>query len=178
MTRIESTLTIFLRAFTSFSESALGMLRQIINTDSETHALLVQIQTSIGSRLSLTTEDCIRFTDALGRTHQLPYQYSKSWEVMEPVLKLTFKDLPGEKRVLSGQYHVLNSKRKGFIIDKNRWDRSVFPGSELYMSMIITTRVIQDGECLCARAGCCAGDPFPGECWSTLIGCVQISSII
>lgn len=80
------------------------------------------------------------------------------------MLKCHFRELPGEERVLKGQYHVLNAKREGLVIDKNRWEPSVFPGSQVTMSIILTTQVFLDG--VCPRPGCGQINPLP---WNAAI---------
>jgi hypothetical protein len=133
------------------SKDILEVKERTIRIDMETYGLLRQVQSSIGMRLP-SSQDCIIFTDVLGRTQSLPYQQFKDWEVVEAMLKCQFRDLPGEQRVLGGRYHVLNAKRKGLIIDKNRWGRSVFPGSQITMSVILTTEAFPVG--ICPRPGC------------------------
>jgi len=97
-------------------------------------------------------QDHIIFMNALGRAQYLPYQQLKEWDVVEAMLKYQFRELPGEQRVLMGQYHVLNARREGLIIDKNRWEQSIFPGSQVTMSIILTTQVFLNG--VCPRPGC------------------------
>jgi len=133
--RVEGIIRQLLRAFGVFSLMTLQLLQQVLKTDLEIYALLRQIQNSIPCKPTLMMQDTIHFTDVLGRTQTLHYQWFKHWEVFESMLKCEFKGLPGEERVRLGQYHILNSKRKGFIIDRGRWEKSVFPGSEVNMSI-------------------------------------------
>lgn len=68
------------------------------------------------------------------------------------MLKCEFKGLPGEERVLNRRYHIVDAKHRGFIIDRFRWECSVFPGAQVAMSMIVTTEVVCGGHC--PRSGC------------------------
>jgi hypothetical protein len=111
------------------------------------YALLRQVhllQSSISRDPALAIEDSIHFTDALGRTYHLQYQWFKHWDVFEPLLRCEFKALPGEKRVLSGHYYILNAKRKDMVIKQERWKQSVFPGSHVSMSMIIVGQIFKE----------------------------------
>lgn len=140
--RMDNILKQLLRAFGGFSITALRLLCRIIKTDLEIYTLLQQIQASIPAKPNLGIQDSFCFTDALGRTRVLQYEWFKHWEVFESMLKCNFKDCPGEGKILLGQYHVMNAKRRGSIIDRFRWEQSVFPGSEVNMSMIISTQVV------------------------------------
>ncbi|KAF8858658.1 hypothetical protein BDZ45DRAFT_622010 [Acephala macrosclerotiorum] len=153
ITKVEKLLRELLGIFGGFSIPALQLLRRILQTNLKNYAILRQIQCGLSSQPMPTMQDSIHFTDALGRTQKLQYQLVKYWEVFEAMLKCVFEGLPGEHQVLEGQYHVLNARQKGLIIDRNRWERSIFPGSEVSMSIVITIEVFSKEICL--QPGCC-----------------------
>ncbi|PMD62077.1 uncharacterized protein K444DRAFT_525361 [Hyaloscypha bicolor E] len=112
-----------------------------------TYALLREMHCTILRALVFGNQDSIQFTDALGRTEPLPYQYFRHWDIFEAMLRCRFKQLPGEKLVEQGRYHLLDTKRKDLVIDRSRWERSVFPGTGISMSMIILGMLFNKGSC-------------------------------
>jgi hypothetical protein len=72
--------------------------------------------------------------------------------MFEAMLRCKFKSLPGENRVIRGQYLLLKGKQKKAIIDREMWEETVFPGSDVRMSMIIDNKIFSEG--LCPRPGC------------------------
>jgi hypothetical protein len=159
ISRMESILRQLLRVFGGFSLAALKLLRSILRTDLEIYALLRQMQMRLPPTPTRAVNNSFVFTDALGRTQELEYQWFKHWEVFESMLKCEFKRLPGEQRVLLGQYHILDAKRKSTVISPDKWEQSVFPGSEISMSMFITGQFFARG--LCPRPDCGAKNPLP-----------------
>jgi hypothetical protein len=157
VTRLESIVGQLVRLFGSFSVAALRMLQQILRSNLEIYALLHQVLNSIPRGPMLAIQDSIHFTDALGRTHYLPYQWFKDWDVFESMLKCKFRNFPGEKRVLRGEYHILEANRRGFNIDPQKWESLVFPGSDIDMSMVIRGNIFSEG--LCPRPGCGQDNP-------------------
>ena len=151
VSRLESILRQLVRLFGSFSVAALKTLQRILKTNLEIYALLRQLQSSMLRGPMLAIEDSIHFTDALGRGHYLQYQWFKHWDVFESMLKCEFQNLPGEKRVLNGEYQILDARR-GINIDRRKWNSQVFPGSDIDMCMIVRGNVFSEG--LCPRPGC------------------------
>jgi hypothetical protein len=149
---LETLIKSLIRVFGFFSVSALKLLQSILRKDLEIYSLLCQIQANIPRAPHSSQEDTIGFVDVLGRTHRLPYQWFKHWDVFESMLKCEFKQLPGESRVLQGQYYILDSKRKAQIIPAHQWGQTVFPGAEISMSMIIAEFLADRGWC--PRPGC------------------------
>ena len=158
LSSLEAVVKQLLRVFGFFSVGALKLLQSILKTDLEIYALLRQVQNRIPQEPCSAREDTFRFVDALVRTQQLQYQWFKHWDVFESMLKCEFKRLPGESRVLQGDYHILNAKRKDQIISRERWEQSVFPGSEISMSIFITGVFFKQG--MCPRPGCGSMNPL------------------
>jgi hypothetical protein len=63
------------------------------------------------------------------------------------MLKVKFKDLPGERSVKSGQYVMLDTARRDHVIDVHFWKQSVFPGSSITMSVVFTGQHFIRGVC-------------------------------
>ncbi|OAG42663.1 hypothetical protein AYO21_02946 [Fonsecaea monophora] len=135
----------------SFRRETKVALQRIIQTNMQIYALLLTSQNSPGHSPSMLS-DAILFEDALGRTVSLPYQWFRHWEAFEGLLRAEFKGIPGEAKVLEGQYHLIDTKGGGAIIKKQDWHRTVFPGSSVTMSVIISQIRWQGG--LCPRPSC------------------------
>jgi hypothetical protein len=145
--RLEKIIQQLLVVFGGFSVAVLKLLRFVLRTDLETYALLREMHCTILRAPVFGNQDSIQFTDALGRTEPLPYQYFRHWDIFEAMLRCQFKQLPGEKLVEQGRYHLLDTKRKDLVIDRSRWERSVFPGTGISMSMIILGMLFNKGSC-------------------------------
>jgi uncharacterized coiled-coil protein SlyX len=79
----------------------------------------------------------ITLTDALNRTKILPYEYFRSWSMLQPWLRREFESLPGESRVARGDYAVWKqiSNEVSAHIRPIEWDSAVFPGDQVVMSI-------------------------------------------
>jgi hypothetical protein len=157
---LEDLLRQLVRLFGGFTSTVVKILKQSLKIDLEIYALLREVHCTILRQPLAAREDVMLFTDALGRTRTLPYEFFQHWEVFESMLKCEFKQKPGEQRVIQGQYHLLKGSRtKDLIIDRKKWERAVFPGSNISMSMVITGLLFQEG--LCPRSACGARNPPP-----------------
>ncbi|KIX92484.1 uncharacterized protein Z520_11804 [Fonsecaea multimorphosa CBS 102226] len=135
----------------SFQRETKLALQRIIQTNMQIYALLLTSQSGSSTGLPMPS-DSIVFEDALGRTISLPYQWFRHWETFEGMLRAEFKGVPGEAKVSEGQYHLIDTKGAGAIIRKEDWHRTVFPGSSVTMSVIISQIRWQGG--LCPRPSC------------------------
>jgi hypothetical protein len=134
-------------AFGGFSVAVLKLLIFVLRADLETYALLREMHCTILRAPVFGIQDSMQFTDALGRTKPLPYQYFRHWDIFEAMLRWQFKQLPGEELVEQGRYHLLDTKRKDLVIDRSRWERSVCPGTGISMSMIILGSLFNKTSC-------------------------------
>ena len=121
----------------------------------EIYALLLKMQTSMPQRMYLSRQNSVHFEDVLGRKKLLPYDYFRHWDVFDSMLRCEFKGLPGEQKVIGGNYVLMNSQLHGVTIGKESWQRMVFPGTEIKMSVVLETFEVVGG--FCPRPNC------PGE---------------
>ncbi len=149
-----------LQSFRSFAAAVLEYLRKIVNSNLEIYELVLKIQASIAvvSRsITGSLGDSFRFEDVLGRRMTLPYEYFGHWDVFQSMLRCTFRNMPGETKVLAGQYTIMQSNSPGQVIQPSDWDRVIFRGSrvdDLLMSINLSKLRAQDGKC--PRPGCLA----------------------
>jgi len=59
------------------------------------------------------------------------------FQIFNAFLETHFRGVPGEENVLSGQYFILDAKLNTNPIREDEWAFTVFPGSNLIMSVVI-----------------------------------------
>ena len=142
----------FFSVLVPFSKKALEYLRKNMKADMKIYALLLKIQTSIPQGMFLSQQDSVHFEDVLGRERLLRYEYFRHWDVFESMLRCEFKDLPGEQKVRGGDYVLMDSQVQGVTIGKETWQRMVFPGTKIKMSVVLETFQVVGG--MCPRPNC------------------------
>jgi hypothetical protein len=77
-------------------------------------------------------------------------------QIFNAFLETQFKGVPGEETVLKGQYLILNVKLDTDPIRADEWALTVFPGSNLIMSVLIDQSASGKGsaEGHCPKAIC------------------------
>lgn len=68
------------------------------------------------------------------------------------MLETQFENCPGEGKVLDGDYYIMHAKFSGNPIKEADWEKSVFPGAEIVMSVLVKDVKPQVGYC--PRSGC------------------------
>ena len=137
----------FFSVLVPFSKKALEYLRKNMKANMKIYALLLKIQTSIPQGMFLSQQDSVHFEDVLGRKKLLPYDYFRHWDVFDAMLRCEFKDLPGEQKVRGGDYVLMNSQVQGMTIGKEAWQRMVFPGTKIRMSVVLETFQVVGNFC-------------------------------
>jgi hypothetical protein len=107
----------------------------------------------------------ITLTDALNRKNLLPYEYFRNWSILEPWLRREFETCPGESRVARGDFAIFKqfSSKVGAQIHPSDWERSVFPGDRVVMSIHVSRGTIGCGRC--GRCGAIWPDGLSGAEW-------------
>lgn len=140
--KINATISDLVTMFGVFSSTAIQLIQQILFTNHQIYTVFSDLQASILRQPSISLGDSFRFTDALGRGEDLPYAYFQYWEVFDAYLKTRFRDMPGERRVKDGHYHLLDVKAEeqsqNSIVGRHKWKCAIFPGARIGMSMIIS----------------------------------------
>jgi hypothetical protein len=65
----------------SFPREIRALLQKILRTNIQTYYLLLHFQNNLTSNPSISSGRNICFEDALGRSHRLPYEWFRHWEV-------------------------------------------------------------------------------------------------
>lgn len=74
------------------------------------------------------------------------------FQPFEGFLRAQFKDKPGERKVLEGQYHIMDIGNSRTIVNKEHWARSIEQGATLTMSMVMSH--LQRRAESCPRPSC------------------------
>jgi hypothetical protein len=114
----------------------------------------------------LLSGNSIALTDALNRTKLLPHEYFCDWRLLESWLQRAFRNLPGESRVGRGEFAMFKHfrSRTGPEIPVNQWERCVFPGDEVVMSMLVSSN---KHESQCRRCGTHLSKDKNDDVWRT-----------
>ena len=124
------------------------MLQHLLQTNVQIYQILLQLKnSSICANPTTRLSSNIKFIDALGRPKELPYEWFCHWEPFEGFIRAEFKNVPGERKVMENQYHLVDMQRQGALIKPEDWNRSVFPGSKIQMSIILSLLRRQGSRC-------------------------------
>ena len=147
LSAVEGILSQLFHTFETFASLVSYLLHRIFETDREIYRALQQLQLTISRAPAISIHDCFRFTDAFGQTLDLPYHLFQHWQLFESLLHIRFKERTGEQRVRRGLYNILNAKSTNCVINRESWESSIFPGTEVYMSMIFSAQVKTNELC-------------------------------
>ncbi|CAO2647556.1 Nn.00g084780.m01.CDS01 [Neocucurbitaria sp. VM-36] len=137
-----------------FPSQVRDTLEQVVRSNIQIYTVLRAIHSSILRAPAFQPEDSVRFEDVLGRTKSLPYEYFRHIEVFNSYLRIQFKGLPGEQKVLQRQYLILDTSPNGSLISEEEWGNMIFPGASLVMSALVEQMGMQEMLNRCPRIGC------------------------
>jgi hypothetical protein len=89
---------------------------------------------------SMILDSNITFVDALNRDFTLPYQHFRYWPVVSAWLQCQFQNCPGAMLISQKKFAIfkdMSSSRRGIMIPFDQWERTVFPGHRVLMSIYI-----------------------------------------
>jgi hypothetical protein len=97
----------------------------------------------------LLSGNSITLTDALNRKKLLAYEFFRTWSILDPWLRREFETCPGDSRVARGDFAIFKqfSSKVGAQIHFSDWERSVFPGDRVVMSIQVRRSKIRSGKC-------------------------------
>jgi hypothetical protein len=68
------------------------------------------------------------------------------------MLEKEFEGFPGEEKVRRGDFRIVNAQSYNRILTERNWEKSVFPGSEIVMSVLMESLTVRHDRCF--RDGC------------------------
>ena len=149
--RIIDVLTPLLGVFQELSVEALELLKRMLQSNLQVHALLLRLQGQMPQTLRMPANALFYLQDVLGRAHELPYDWFRHWDIFAAMLKHIFKSLPGEKYISQNRYYLRRSGLNHRRIRKSNWDSNIFPGTIVQMAILIPG---SQATVSCARCGC------------------------
>ncbi|KAI0469254.1 hypothetical protein F4859DRAFT_516194 [Xylaria cf. heliscus] len=89
---------------------------------------------------TLLAEYNTSFLDAIGRQPRiLPYEYFRSFKVLQAFIQHDFKNLPGSTLVDRGRYLIM-SLANNRVLNEYNWESTVVPGTTVAMSLLLQKR--------------------------------------
>ena len=149
--RIIDILRPLLGVLQEFSVEALELLKRMLQTNLEVHALLLRLQGQMPQTPRMPTNSLFYFQDVLGRVHKLPCDWFRHWDIFAAMLKHIFKSLPGEEYISQNRYYLRKSGLNHPRIRESTWNNNIFPGITVQMAILIPRRQYTK---TCARCGC------------------------
>lgn len=95
---------------------------------------------SISRAPRMLLDSNITFVDALNREFSLQYPQFRYWPVVSAWLQCQFRDCPGALRISRGRFAMFKEMRstgRGVMIPFGDWERSIYPGQRVLMSMYV-----------------------------------------
>ncbi|KAF2821056.1 tannase-domain-containing protein [Ophiobolus disseminans] len=149
-----------LAIFRVFPAKLRALLQNVVGTNVQMYALLLQIHRKISATPTLALEGNIRMEDALGQIKSLPLEWFRHWEPLEGLLRAEFKSRLGAERVDRVDFRLVHTKRPNLSLDKSNWAQVITPGANVVMLMLITNLACPQSSC--PRQFCQAIDPSAG----------------
>jgi hypothetical protein len=99
--------------------------------------ILLDLQTRVPREFEpCWIQEALILTDALGRVAPIHLELINSWHVLESVLTARFKNIPGERKVMLGEYALQDGRSLRDIERSQPFEASFLPGRRVHMSMI------------------------------------------
>lgn len=97
--------------------------------------------------MSLVLHDNMNFEDALGRLHSLQYQQFRHWAVFESLLRCSFTNLPGSRKIMRGHFVLTPEGAPTINLTAFNFAEHVKPGFTFKMSMTMKKLILQNKKC-------------------------------
>jgi hypothetical protein len=141
--------------------------------------ILVRSAKTIIRSPSMLLDSNITLVDALNRELSLPYEHFRHWPVVLARLQCEFIGLPGESYIAKKRFGLFRAAKKPeneVMIPFDRWERSVFPGNRVVMSIDVD----QFDANQCPSCGCALREipliPVFSKWFVTPICCRDVTS--
>ncbi|KAF1975820.1 hypothetical protein BU23DRAFT_457585, partial [Bimuria novae-zelandiae CBS 107.79] len=131
----------------SFPQELQALLQNLVRTNIQMYAVLLEVHRKICASPTLTLDSNIRVEDAFGQVRSLPYERFRHWEPFEGLLRAEFKNRPGAERVERGDFRLVHAKRPRISIDKDAWSSTITAGADLVILMLLTDLASQGSAC-------------------------------
>jgi hypothetical protein len=112
-------------------------MAQIWTLNFRSYKILLDLQTRVPREFEpCWIQEPLILTDALGRVAPIHLELINSWDVLESVLMARFRNIPGERKVMQGEYALQDRGSLRDIEKSQVFESSFLPGRKVDMSMI------------------------------------------
>lgn len=110
------------------------------------YTIVLEIRTSVRGIDTRFTyfQDPVRVEDALGRVFRFPSEFSI--EALNAQIKAWFKEGPGKREVMAGNFQIFNAKNASHILTAFGGD-VLLPGMSINMAIILRNAFPEDEKC-------------------------------
>jgi hypothetical protein len=134
------------RVLTTITRASLVLISRLATLAPQL-LLFLKVLSNIPASATSLLSDNICFEDVLGRTYSLLCQHFKHWRIFKSMLECAFENMPGQEKVFSRHYRIMNARFQENFVDKLNWEQSIFPGAQFVMSVNINRVKIRLGHC-------------------------------
>lgn len=112
------------------------MVSQIFITTGTTFSATQRIETILLSRAQKALVRTFTFEDALGRITQWDLVYISSWDALDAVIEICFRDLPGHEKVARKEYVFQDERTNREIKRSTPWSGAMLPDQHVNMGLL------------------------------------------
>lgn len=130
-------LTLLRKYFFTLGAELKAFMARIWTLNFQSYRILLDLQTRVPREFEpCWIQEVLILTDALGRVAPIHLELINSWDVLESVLMARFKNIPGERKVMRGEYALQDRGSLRDIEKSQTFEASFLPGRRVDMSMI------------------------------------------
>ncbi|KFY99878.1 hypothetical protein V498_00445 [Pseudogymnoascus sp. VKM F-4517 (FW-2822)] len=112
------------------------MVSQIFITTGTTFSATQRIETILLSRAQKALVRTFTFEDALGRITQWDLVYISSWDALDAMIEVCFRDLPGHEKVARKEYVFQDERTNREIKRSTPWSGALLPDQHVNMGLL------------------------------------------
>jgi hypothetical protein len=130
-------LTRFRKYFFTLGAELKAYMARIWTLNFRSYSILLDLQTRVPREFEpCWIQEPLTLTDSLGRVAPIHLELINSWHVLESVLTARFKNIPGERKVMQGEYALQDRGSLRDIEKSQAFEACFLPGRKVDMSMI------------------------------------------
>lgn len=109
--------------------------------------LILRTMHRLPKAISLVLHDIMSFEDAIGRLHSLQYQQFRHWAVFESLLRCSFTNLPGSRKIMRGHFILTPEGAPTITLTAFNFAEQVKPGFTFKMSLTMKKLILKNKKC-------------------------------
>lgn len=113
---------------------------QVFIATGTTFSAIQRIETILLSRSQKALIRTFTFEDALGRITQWDMVYISSWDALDAMIEICFRDLPGHEKVARKEYVFQDQRTNREIKRSTPWSGALLPDLHINMGLLFRKR--------------------------------------